>query len=370
MKVTFVAPLLAIGILVGSLRPGLFTQGFGYATLWIFLPALLFDAAWELDWALALRLWKPIVLLAVPGVAVTAAVIAAAIHFAGQLPWAPALLLGSILSATDPIAVVALFRTLGVPAGLLTIVECESLLNDAIAVVLYRILLVGAVSATAISASPPILGLLGLFGSVAGIATGFAIAYPFAQLLSRRIGIPGQAIATFAGAYGAYYAAEHVGFSGIFAVIAFGAALQRFERKRLSPGAMRSVGRAWRWAVVGANAALFFLIGSAVDVTRLLREPRLLLVTLGAVALARILATHVLLGAAVRPALPPGWLPAIRLAGVRGALALALGIALPASVPFRGAIVDAIFCVVVVTIVGSALTLKTRLRRLGLFAGE
>ena len=369
MNLRYVAPLLALGMILGSLRPGAFTQSFGHATLWIFLPVLIFDAAWELDALAARRLWRPIAFLAFPGVALTAAAIAAAAHFAGGLSWRAALLLGAILSATDPIAVAALFRKLAVPSELLTIVESESLLNDAVAVALYRALLLAAAS-TALAASPAPL-VAGAFGGVvAGVAIGFAVAYVVARVFLRNVAVPAQAVATFAGAYGAYYAAEYFGWSGIFAVIAFGIALRAFEGQRISQDAVRAVGRAWEWLVVAANGILFFLIGASLDVTRLLHEPRLLLATLAGVTLARFVLTGALLLPAVRPHLPPAWLAVIRFAGVRGALSLALAIGTPLALAHRGEIIDATFFVVIVSIFATAFTLERRVRRLGLSAGQ
>lgn len=369
MKLTYVAPLLALGMLLGYLRPGALTQSFGHATLWIFLPALIFDAAWELNALAARRLWRPIVFLAFPGVALTAVTIAVAAHLAGSLPWGAALLLGAILSATDPIAVVALFRKLAVPSELLAIVESESLLNDAVAVVLYRALLLAAAGAV-LAVSPAAVMVFAFFGVVAGIAIGLAMAYVVARVFLRNVTAPAQALATFAGAYGGYYAAEYFGWSGIFAVIAFGVALRAFEGRRISEDAVRAVGRAWEWLVVVANATLFFLIGASLDVTRLLHEPRLLFVTLAGVMLARFALTCGLLLPAVRPQLPAAWLAVIRFAGVRGALSLALAIGTPLAFANRGEIVDATFFIVIVSIFAGAFTLDRRVRRLGLSAGQ
>lgn len=369
MNIRYVAPLLALGMLLGYFRPGEFTQSFGQATLWIFLPALIFDAAWELDSLAALRLWRPIAFLAFPGVALTAAAIAAAAHLAGGLPWGPALLLGAILSATDPIAVVTLFRKLGVPNALLTVVESESLLNDAVAVVLYRALLVAAAGA-ALAASPAPVIAFAVGGIVGGIAIGLGVAYIVARLLVRNVGAAAQALATFAGAYGGYYAAQYFAWSGIFAVIAFGVALRAFEGKRLAEDAVRAVGRAWGWLVAAANAILFFLIGASVDVTRLLHEPRLLGATLAGALFARFALTGGLSLRAVRPHLPPSWLAVIRFAGVRGALSLALAIGTPLDFPHRGEVIDATFCVVLVTLFAGAFTLERQVRRLGLSARQ
>src|SRR5438067_935015 len=103
----------------------------------IFLPPLLFDAAFRLDDVQLRRLARPVLLLAVPGTIATAALVAAVVAFALQLPLTVALLFGSIVSATDPVAVVSVFRNLNAPQRLAVIVEGESLINDGVAITLY-----------------------------------------------------------------------------------------------------------------------------------------------------------------------------------------------------------------------------------------
>ena len=99
MKLGQIAVLLVAGIVAGALFPGKLTALFGTATLYVFLPALIFEGAWNLDAHAMRRAWAPIALLAVPGVIITAALIAVCAHFAGGFAWGAALLLGAILSA-------------------------------------------------------------------------------------------------------------------------------------------------------------------------------------------------------------------------------------------------------------------------------
>ncbi|HEY5348575.1 MAG TPA: cation:proton antiporter, partial [Candidatus Lustribacter sp.] len=112
MKLWHIAALIAAGLIVGEARPGYLAELFRSATLYVFLPALIFEAAWQLDLRLMRRSWQPIVLLAVPGVVVTAALIALIVHGLGGVALGSALVLGAILSATDPVAVTAIFRRL------------------------------------------------------------------------------------------------------------------------------------------------------------------------------------------------------------------------------------------------------------------
>lgn len=367
MRLWHIAALLAVGLVVGALFPYRLTQLFGQATLYVFLPALIFEAAWNLDFHLMRRAWKAILLLAVPGVALTAAVIAICVHFVGTFGWGPAILLGTILSATDPIAVVAVFRRLAVPRELATIVESESLLNDAVAVVLYRAVIAALVVSGGTS---EIAGAAwqAIGGIAVGIAIGLALAYVAAFALREQVGAPVQTIVTFAGAYGGYILADHFNWSGIFAVLAFGIALKEFERRRMSVTAAQGVENVWEIAALLANIVLFFLIGAALDFRRLEHALPAAGVTLAAVLIARTLLANGLLRL-IRERVGSAWRSVVRMAGIRGALSLALALATPAAVQQRSLIIDATMAVVIVTIFVGSLTLNRRLERMDLNAG-
>ncbi len=186
-----------------------------------------------------------------------------------------------------------------------------------------------------------------------------------AAALREAVSAPAQCAATFVGAYGSYVLAETFGWSGIFAVLAFGIALREFERHRISVASAHGVERFWEWAELLANIALFFLVGAALDLTRLSHTVTATAVTLGAVLVARFAVAYGLLAFA-RAQLRPFWMTVVRMAGVRGALSLALALATPASIVQRGSIIDATFAVVVATILFATLTLGKRLQRLPL----
>lgn len=363
MKLWHIAALIFAGLIVGEAHPEQLTGLFRDATLYVFLPALIFEAAWQLDFSLMRRAWRPIVILAVPGVIVTAAFIAAVVHFFGGLGVGAALVLGAVLSATDPVAVTAIFRRLSVPPALATIVESESLLNDAIAVVAYRAI-VAAVTTTAGVASIAGVGVHALLGSLAGIAVGAAIGLRFSLGLHRRL--PGfvQSTLTFVAAYGAYFLCEALGWSGIFAVIACAIAMREQERRRRIICMADGVERTWHVAASAANAALFFLVGAAVELGHLWNLRVALAATIVAVLVARVIVAYGLL--ALRPQMLRTWKTVVRLAGVRGALSLALALGVPASMAERGTVIDATFAVVVITVLVGTLTYERRIGRLEL----
>jgi len=359
MPVWAILCILTVGAIVGLFQPGRFGDVFGAATLYVFLPPLLFEAAWNLDARVMLAQWRPIFALAVPGVAITTAIVAAAVWLGG-FPLPAALILGAMVSATDPIAVVAIFRRLPVPVALSTIVQSEALLNDATAVVLYRSLVVAAAGALSVGS---MLGLAALAAASAagGILIGIALAVTSAHLLVRRNLAAIQIWATLGGAYAAYFAAETLHVSGIFAVIAFGIALREAERRAISVQAAEDVGRFWDGCALFANVCVFFLTGAAIQITRLAHEPYEAVAVLGGVVAARLVLAYILSPAVLQSA-NRSWLHVIGAAGARGALSLALALALPVTLAFRAQIIDLTFVVVLATLFSSAFIVPRAIR--------
>ncbi|MDP9025908.1 MAG: cation:proton antiporter [Candidatus Eremiobacteraeota bacterium] len=363
MKLWHIAAAVIAGLLAGEIRPGFFGNILRDATLYVFLPALVFEAAWQLDAKLMRRAWKPIVLLAVPGVAITAGVIAAAVHVLGGMALLSALILGAVLSATDPVAVVAIFRRLEVPRILATIVESEALLNDAVAVVLYRGV-IAAIFAGATSSSLGWIALTSIVGSIAGIAIGIAGAWAISAGLRESTTGFVRGTLTFLGGYAAYYAAELVHASGIFAIFSLAIVLRKLVRDRDSSDVAAGVDRVWTATANVANMVLFFLVGAAVTPGHFWNERVILMWTIAGVIAARILVAYGLF--ALVPRLARSWNTVVQMAGVRGALSLALALGIPAGVAQRSQIVDATFAVVVLTILAGSLTYERHIATLDL----
>jgi Na+:H+ antiporter len=358
MKLWQIVALVLAGIGYGHIEPGRLTYAFGHGTLYVLLPALLFEAAWNLRYGAMIRGWRAILTLAVPGVLLTALLIAGALAVV-QVPLRVGLLTGAILAATDPIAVVAVFRQLRVPALLSTIVECESLFNDAVAVALYRAVLMVIFASSLHAGGIAAISIIAVAGALGGIAFGVAFAFLIAAALRNRDGVGLQIVATIVCAYGAYFAADQFHCSGIFATIASGIALRRFERQWISLRVAEDVNRFWDVGSLVANALVFFLVGAALDIAIVVRDPAFVIATLVGVALARVAVSALLLPAGY----PREWLDVIRIAGMRGALSLALALALPPNVPQRGAIIAATFAVALATIISSSLTVPAVVAR-------
>jgi CPA1 family monovalent cation:H+ antiporter len=363
MQLWSIAALLVAGIITGAIFPGKLTTIFGAATLYAFLPALIFEGAWRLDSQTMRRMWGPITMLAVPGVFCTAGIIAVCIHYAGGVPWTTALLLGAILGATDPVAVLAIFKRLGLPPALTTIVESEALLNDAVAVVIYRAVLASVVLAS--QANLPQVSAHAALGTLLGIVCGIVTACAAAALLGRTQQAVAYAALTVAGAYGSYYLAGRFDWSDIFAVLSFAVALRILQQKKISSDCSERTGRVWDVVAAIANAALFFLIGAALDVKQLGQALPISLLTVAAVLLARFAIVYGLLEFA-RPRLHLAWMSVVRLAGIRGALSLALALAIPQGIAGRELVINVTFVVVVLTLLVGLLTLERRVKNLPL----
>ncbi len=361
MKLWQIIVVVALGIGYGLIEPGRFAYAFGHATLYVFLPVLLFEAAWNLNYKAIRRQWIAIATLAGPGVLLTASIVAGALSVV-RVPFGPALLTGAILSATDPIAVVAVFRRLKVPKTLVTIVECESLFNDAVAVALYRGVLVSLALGAASSGAIALVALNTLGGAAGGVLLGIVLAFVLARVLRGSRDARIQIGATVLCAYGAYFAADELRLSGIFATIACGIALRYYERAWITLSIAEDVNRFWDVGALLANVLVFFLVGAALQIGRVTQEPVFVVACIVAVAVARIVVAGLLLPCPY----PREWIDVVRVAGMRGALCLALALAIPASIPYREAIVDATFAVSLATLAAGSLTLTRVVARAAL----
>jgi CPA1 family monovalent cation:H+ antiporter len=384
LEIPYPIPLVIGGLLLGLL-PGIPDVSLDPdLVLLVFLPPLLYSAAFFAD----LRtLWtdaRAISLTAVGLVLATIAVVAVIAHELIQLPWAMAFVLGAIVSPTDPAAATAVMRRVGAPRRLVNILEGESLFNDAIALVAYKVAVAAAVGAS-VSASHTALEFF--VDAAGGVAVGLAVAWVIAEVRKRVDDVNTELTISLFSAYGAFVPADQLGVSGVLAAVTAGIYLGFRAPEIASPESrMQSFGM-WSVLTFLLNATLFILIGFQlpVIVEGLSGRPAGEVIgyaaaVCGAVIAVRFLWTFtmplVIRALDRRPsqrARRVGWRTRFvaSWAGMRGAVSLAAALALPvhtdagAPLPGRDLIQFFTFALILVTVVGGGLTLPFLIRRLG-----
>jgi CPA1 family monovalent cation:H+ antiporter len=354
--------LVVVGAVATQIHPIPQPFPFGSGLLAVFLPALVFEGAWNIDVDALRRRWIPIAILAVPGVLFSAVVTAGLVTASGAMPFAVALVLGAIVAATDPIATIAVFRRLAVPLDLQTIVECESLANDGVAVALFA---VAVPLAEGLAVAPPaVQAALALWAPAGGILVGAVVAAIFALLIRRRGEGTIHVVASILVAYGAYVAADYLHCSGIFAAAAAGIAWRVLEPSAPRDPLFREIDSFWGATAFLANAFIFLQMGLTMRLDRMVHEPILALVGLVAIVAARAALVYGTLPFLAATRGRRGWSSAVALSGMRGALGVALVLTLPPEFPLRPQLVDAVFAIVLVTLVVQGTALEPILARL------
>lgn len=356
--------LAAAGVVVGLLPGGQLGHVGADVILLAFVPGLVFEAALTLDLPELRRRLLPVGLLATVGVALTVLLIGTLTHLILGLSWASGMLLGAILAATDPIAVVTLMRRMNAPPGLSAILEGESLFNDGTGVAVFT-----AILATILSGAPSIgdASLRFLVITVGGTAIGLAVGFLGLLLLRFAADAPLEILATLVIAYGSYLAADVVHASGIVAVVVAGIVVARYGSAIGRLHGPQLLGF-WNLLAFVLNAMLFILVGAALPAWRLLPVLGLVVVVFLIMVVTRAVPVYGLLGAsAIRPPpIPWAWRHLTFWAGLRGALsvALALSVADVAGVDSRVSLIAYGVVLLSLVVQGGLVTPVTRALRI------
>jgi CPA1 family monovalent cation:H+ antiporter len=349
--------------IIGPLRG----EAFKEVVIFLFLPILVFDAVLAASTREFLRNLVPIVALATVALAIAAVLVGTVLHVELGVPVAAALLFGVLISATDPVAVVAVFRDVGVPQRLLTLVEGESLLNDGVAIVGYELLL-----AAALTGSVSILGGIGEFTLVffGGALVGLVVGTAAALVLPYLEALPTAAL-TLAVAYGTFVMAETIfGFSGVMATVAAGLVIGGMIPSRASESVRELLQTMWAVLAYIANALLFLFVGLVIRPDLIGDNLQAIGVALAAVLVARPLAVVPIVSLLERVAHIPhvGQRNAAVLVwgGLRGGVALALALALPEALPERDMFIAMAGGVVLGMLILNATTIEALVHYLGL----
>jgi CPA1 family monovalent cation:H+ antiporter len=343
----------------------------------VFLPGLLFEAAFHIEFKQFWRNRLAISSLALPGVvaaiALTAIIltpVANVLHFGQSFTWEHALVFGALISATDPVAVVAVFKNLGVPKRLAVLLEGESLLNDGTAIVIFTLslaLVIGTV-VTARGLAFDFIRIVGI-GALIGMGVGLAVSQVIKQVDDPMIEITLTTIA----AYGSFLAAEHFHCSGVIATVSAGILCGNYgARVGMSPSTRIAVETFWEYVVFALNSIVFLLIGLEVDFQALLASWQAILVAYLVVTGSRAL---VIFGASsllrrTRERIPWAWSVILTWGGLRGGLPMVLVLSLSKDFPHRELLVSMTFGVVILSILVHGLTMSPLLRWLGVVRGH
>ena len=377
IRLPYTIALVVVGIVMGALDllpQMLLTPELVFH---IFLPILLFEAAFNIDILDLQKNARSIAMLALPGVLLATTVTAVVTYFGFQLwhggpdfSWGHAFLFGAIVAATDPISVLALFKELGVTRRLSLIIEGESIFNDGVAVVLFGVLLGMAQGEdfNLLSAVRHfVVSVVG--GGGIGVLLGLTVAKVMSLVDDHLIEITLTTILAFS----AYLLAEHLHISGVMAVIGAGLMTGNYgTRWAMSPTTRISVSDFWEYAAFVVNSVLFLMIGIEVKIVDF--GPLWVAVLLAVAAMlcgraAAVFCTAPLIGK-VDKSLPGSWQGVLFWGGIRGAICMVLALSLPIDLPLRQLLMAMIFAVGIFTLLVQGLSIKMVLQKLGLIRGD
>lgn len=379
IRLPYAVGLVLLGLAAGYVLPEAARGITPDLVLAVLLPGLIFEASFRTPlepfrWAVS-----RVVVLAVPGVILTALVVAVVVHLGTGISLGSGLLVGAMVCATDPASVVSTFRRVAAPDRLRTLVEGESLLNDGTSLVIFvvalRIVTGGLGAGDAAVFFVTTLAISALIGGVLGFVT--------VQVLRTVDDHVLEATITIACAYGAAVIADGLGESGIIATAVAGLVVGTYGRRvALSAETEQALDEVWEVAAFVLAALIFLVVGAAIPLPRLLADAGPVAVGVVAVLVARLLTVYGLLGlgervierarrgrpsfaSSVRAAagarwslagpegpsvVPLAWLHVLSFAGLRGSVTVALALALPAGLPDRAAVQTLTFGIVVATL--------------------
>ena len=362
--------LVVLGLLIAAIGPTIDLVVTPQLVLLALVPGLVFEAAYRLDVTELRRTFFGVAILAIPGVLVSAGVVALVLTATGLEP-SLAFIVGAIVSATDPVSVIATFRSLGAPAGLRTLVEAESLFNDGTAVVVFSIAVAAATSSVAPTHAvawfiSTIVVSVGL-GLVAGAVAARVMVFAEDHLIELAISV--------VLAYGTYIAADRLGQSGIIATVVSGIVLGTYGRRvGVRASTFEALDQTWEFVAFLLTAFVFLLIGLAISIATLVDSAGAIAVGVIGILAGRAIVVYLILGGGSRvvravgrgPALPTAWLHVLFWAGLRGAIAVGLALSLPEDLAQRSYLQTIVFGITLFTLLVQGATSGLLIGRLGL----
>ena len=363
LRIPYTIGLVLVGLLM-TLRGAVEITISPTLILGLLVPPLIFEAAFHLNLRdLRLNL-VPITILAVPGVLLTTLLVGGIVALGAGIALPIALVFGAIVSATDPVSVVALFRKLGVPKRLSVLLEGESLFNDGTAIVVFQLVLTIAVAgAGSFNLANGLIDFLVIAGG--GLVVGLLLGTLVSELIKRIDDYLIETTLTSLLAFGSFLVAELLGVSGVLAVVAAGLVNGNIGPRGMSPTTRIVVFNFWEYAAFLANTFVFLLIGLQIDLPALFQSWQPILWAIIAISIARAVSIYGL--SRIGHNIPLKWQHVLYWGGLRGAISLALALSLPAQLGSASNQIQVMtFGVVLFTLLVQGLTMKPLVRRLGI----
>ena len=380
LPIPYTVFLVIIGMVLGGMarqfpemEPLLEFQLTPDIVLFIFLPALIFESAFNLNARQLLKDLAPVLSLAIPALLISTAIIGVSLWLVLDIHLMIALLFGALISATDPVAVIALFKELGAPERLTILVEGESLLNDATAIVVFKIIL-GLVVTSTFAWSDAGFAFLEFFrvflgGAVIGFIIGFAISELFYRFFT---GLSAFMIMSVVVAYASFCVAEshHIHVSGVMAVVASAITIGALWVSRIPQTHTHVVKETWEVIALLCNSLLFLLVGLSVDLGELLAKIDIIAIAVVFILLARAAAVYSLVPATIRmfslPHVTLGERHIMWWGGLKGGLAIAIVFSIPTDVAEKPFLLDLTLGVVLFSLLINAPTIRPLIQKLGI----
>ena len=330
--------------------------------LTILVPPLIFEAAFHIKFDQLRQNLKAIAAFAIPGVLLTMLLVGGMISWGTSLPIEVALIFGALIAATDPVAVVALFRSLGVPNQLLILLEGESLFNDGTAIVIFHLMVAIALGTTEFSAVEFFTDFLVVAGGgiIIGALTSWVLSFMIRLVNNHLIEVTFTVIA----AYGSYLIAEEIHVSGVLAVVVAGLVIGNIGERGMSPTTRINLFNFWEFAAYISNSVAFLTIGLVIDVTELLQSWQPILFAIVAVLVARAVVIYLISWRFTQITMRMQHV--LYWGGLRGAISLALALTLPAQLGENQLLLqDMTFGVVLFTLLVQGTTMRSVVNKLG-----
>lgn len=374
----FPVALLFIGIFISQLQIPAF-QNFRLTpelVLYIFLPILLFESAFSFEFREFRKILIPAFIFSTIGLIISAIFVAVPLILIFDFSLLSAFLYGGLISSTDPIAVLAIFKKLGVPKKLQLLIDGESFLNDATSVILFRLVLGLILAGSEVSVSFGLrenifIEALLEFGYViaGGVFIGVLLGVLFSEIISllRNESVVDVTLTVILASL-VFLISEHfLEVSGIISVLAAGLTLGNYGRTKITPTVEKNIERVWEFLIFLTLAVVFILVGFELNLVAIIENIELIVVSVIATLLARAASVY-LLGAVINATatksakIPWTWLHIVNWGGLKGVLPVVIVLSLPETFPQREIFLQMVMSAVLTSFALNALTLSSLIK--------